>query len=112
MDTNELDLNVNSKSEITGYSLNGGGVDTVEYSGKIPDDFVENFKPAFYLLQNGLIVTNPNYVAPTWEPSKGGSVWDAVNAIGQQVATLSAQQLINTQDISDIKNQLKPTKEA
>lgn len=91
MNTDVLDLIVDSDNEITGYSTNGGLVDAIEFSGDIPDGFEDNFKPSFYLLQNNEIVVNPNYVEPTWEPPKDVSEKDAINSIGKQAAIMAQQ---------------------
>ena len=61
-------LIINDKSEITDFSYNDQGFGTsqnaIKYSGNVPNVFLANFKPSFYLLKNNQIVANPNYVAP------------------------------------------------
>lgn len=54
-----------------------GGIDFDEKS--LPEDFYQQFKPSFYLLQNDEIVENPNYVAPE-PPVIGPSKQDEINA--------------------------------
>lgn len=62
-----MKVKVNDNNEIVAYVKYGDilGDNLIEFEGnKIPDDFYENYKPSFYLLQNNEIVENPNYVAP------------------------------------------------
>lgn len=69
----------NEKNEILGYVTTGGVDGFINYEGKIPDEFYDKFKPKFYILQNNLIVENPDYVAPEL-PVIGPSEQDKVNA--------------------------------
>lgn len=76
---------------IIGFVKIGMLDNTVEYTGVVPDDFEEKFKPKFYMLKNGAIIENPNYVEPE-SPAIGPS------AIEQQVAALGYQQMQDAQD--------------
>lgn len=70
---------INEKNEILGYVTTGGVDGFIEYDGKIPDEFYDKFKPKFYMLVDGVIIKNPNYVAP--EPLVvGPSKQDKINA--------------------------------
>ena len=76
---------------IIGFVKIGALDGTVEYTGVVPDDFEVKFKPSFYMLQDGVIVENPNYVEP--EPPVIGP-----SAIEQQVAAIGYQQMQDSQD--------------
>ncbi len=56
---------VNENNEIVQYASMGELPDSIEYDGAIPEDFREKFKPSFYMIQDGVIVENPDYVATT-----------------------------------------------
>ncbi|MGK4034602.1 DUF2977 domain-containing protein [Pediococcus acidilactici] len=66
-------------NEIIEYAIVGHISGSVYFDGNIPDDFNENFKPSFYLLENDAIVENPDYVAPE-PPVIGPSQQDKINA--------------------------------
>ncbi|MDE3751887.1 DUF2977 domain-containing protein [Pediococcus pentosaceus] len=59
---------------ITDYAKGSGlvGDNIVQYTGTIPDDFEENFKPSFYMLKDDEIVLNPDYVEPVNTPPNDG----------------------------------------
>lgn len=63
----ELKITVNENDEITGYAIVGGIEDeiSVPYE-EVPTNFVENFKPKYYLFKNGDFKVNKNY-KPTEE---------------------------------------------
>jgi Protein of unknown function (DUF2977). len=84
-------LLLDDKQVIIGFVKIGALDGTIEYNGPIPDDFYEKFKPSFYMLKNGAIIDNPNYVEPE-SPAIGPS------AIEQQVAALGYQQMQDNQD--------------
>ena len=63
-----MQLLINDQQAITGYVTVGSADKGIEYTGTLPDGFEENFKPSFYLFQNGNVVANPNYVTPV-EPT-------------------------------------------
>lgn len=86
-------LVVNQTSEIISYVKVGTIEGAIEFGGTIPDDFEDNFKPSFYLLQNDEIVLNPNYVEliPS-RPDTGPTAEQLmINQLGLQVATLTAE---------------------
>lgn len=71
---------INEKSEIIAFTRIGGLPDAVDFDDtKVPIDFDYNFKSSFYLLKDGEIVKNPNYVAPE-PPVIGPSQQDKINA--------------------------------
>lgn len=84
-------IKTNKNNEITEMAIYGGLEGSFEYTGVIPDDFEEKFKPFFYMVKNGAIIENPNYVEP--EPPVIGP-----SAIEQQVAALGYQQMQDSQD--------------
>lgn len=68
---------------IVDYAMGSGliGDNVVQYSGNIPDEFYEDFKPGFYMLQDDKIIENPDYVAPSdIPPVIGPSKQDKINA--------------------------------
>ena len=79
---------MNSQNEIVAYT-NLGNIDgSTYYGGTLPDGFDENFKPSFYLFQNGTIVANPNYVTPVEPTPDNGPTaeQESLTAIAQQMA--------------------------
>ncbi|ALC09303.1 DUF2977 domain-containing protein [Lactiplantibacillus plantarum] len=83
-----MQLLINNQQAIIGYVTVGSADQGIEYTGTLPDGFEENFKPSFYLFQNGTIIANPNYVTPV-EPtpdSRPTSEQEALTAIAQQMA--------------------------
>ena len=91
-------LQVNDSDEIIAYATLGDINDSTEYAGTVPDGFYENYKPSFYLLQNNEIVENPNYVAPKPPEIKPSD-------LEKQVATLSYQQMVDSQTIETLQQQ-------
>lgn len=93
-----MKLLVNENNEIEAYSIWGDIEGTIDFTETVPDDFYEKFKPSFYLLKNGEIIENPNYVAPKppeIEP----------NNLEKQVATLGYQQMADIQTINALQQQ-------
>ncbi|QGZ70042.1 DUF2977 domain-containing protein [Pediococcus pentosaceus] len=86
-----MKLIINDKSEILAFTVFGDVDNSLEYNGEVPEDFRDKFKPKFYMLVDGVIVENPNYVKPE-PPEIGPSV------IEQQVAALGYQQMQDNQD--------------
>lgn len=77
-----MQIVLNEKNEIMSFTLIGEINDSKsrEYDGELPDDFVEEFKPGAYLLDdNNVIAKNPDYVAPE-PPVIGPSQQDKINA--------------------------------
>lgn len=63
----ELKITVNENDEITGYAIVGGIEDEISVTyEEVPTNFVENFKPKYYLFNNGEFKVNKNY-KPTEE---------------------------------------------
>lgn len=55
-------ITVNENNEITGYAIIGGIEGDFEISDDIiPQEFILNYKPKYYLYQNEQIIVNPNY---------------------------------------------------
>lgn len=88
-----MQITVNSVGEIISYVKVGTIEDAIGFDGIIPNDFEDNFKPSFYLLQNNEIVVNPNYVEPTPPKPTTGPTTEQVmiNQLGLKYAELSAK---------------------
>lgn len=86
-----MKLIINDKQEIISYVLIGDMTDSIEFKGAVPDGFEENFKPSFYLLQNNMIVLNPNYTEPAQPTTPTGPTTEQlmINQLGLQVVTLT-----------------------
>ncbi|TWW13589.1 hypothetical protein LABALGNA3A7_05120 [Dellaglioa algida] len=55
---------LNDKQEIISYVIFGDIENSIEYDYVIPDGFEAQFKPSFFMVENGAIRLNPNYEAP------------------------------------------------
>ncbi|MDV2912325.1 DUF2977 domain-containing protein [Pediococcus acidilactici] len=89
-----IKFELNDKNEIISYVKQGGivGIDLTDFdASKLPDDFFDNYRSGYYMLQNDKVIENPNYAAP--EPPEIGS-----STIEQQVAALGYQQMQDNQD--------------
>lgn len=86
-----MKLLLNEKNEILNYVLLGDIDGTVEYDGEIPDDFEDSFKPTFYMIKDGEIVENPDYVEPSNTPpvSSPTSMQEAINKLGEVTAKIA-----------------------
>lgn len=93
-----IKLRVNNDDEITGYATSGDISDSIEFKGNIPDRFEESFKPSFYLLQNDEIIVNPNYEKPV-------AVDSGPSQNQQQLAAVTYQQMMTTQDVTTLQTQ-------
>lgn len=84
-------IKINDQNLILEYTTIGGLPDSIEYTGTIPDDFEINFKPFFYMLQDGEIIENSNYVEPSNTPpvSSPTSMQEAVNKLGEVTAKIA-----------------------
>lgn len=84
-------INIDNEKEIIGYAMTGELGEGIQFDGLIPDEFYENFKPRFYLLQNNAIVLNPNYTEPAHPTTPTGPSTEQlmINQLGLQVATLT-----------------------
>ncbi|USF96128.1 hypothetical protein [Latilactobacillus phage TMW 1.46 P1] len=88
-----MQITVNSVGEIISYVKVGTIEGAIEFSGTIPDDFEDNFKPSFYLLQNNAIVLNQSYVEPKPTIPATGPTTEQVmiNQLGLKYAELAAK---------------------
>lgn len=59
-----MQILLNDKNEITNYAIVGGFEDGIEIDN-IPDNFIVNFKPRFYLYNEGKIEVNKEYKEET-----------------------------------------------
>lgn len=59
-----MQVQVNDKNEVVGFAATGtiGGGITIN---AVPDNFVTDFKSGYYVLVNGVLSINPNYVDPS-----------------------------------------------
>ncbi|BAP85947.1 hypothetical protein LOOC260_114110 [Paucilactobacillus hokkaidonensis JCM 18461] len=89
----------NDKNEIIGYAVTGSLTDAIIVD-KVPDDFMANFKPSFYLLKDGVIIANPNYTAP-----KESVLATVPSTIETQLAALAYQQMTTQQTITYLQTQ-------
>ncbi|KAF0372751.1 DUF2977 domain-containing protein [Pediococcus acidilactici] len=75
----KLELVLNDDGFIESFSRYGSISGSVTWTGTLPEDFEGKFKPSFYLLKNGEIIENPDYVEPI--PAKSEpSEQDKINA--------------------------------
>lgn len=57
-----MQISTNNNNEIIGYAFIGGFENGIELDDNIvPQDFLQNYKPKYYLYQNERIVVNTNY---------------------------------------------------
>lgn len=94
-------IKINDQNLILEYTTIGGLPDSIEYDGIVPDDFETKFKPCFYMIQNGEIIENSNYVEPSNTPpvSSPTSMQEAINKLGEITAKI-------TEDDNQIKTAL------
>lgn len=59
-----MQILLNDKNEITNYAIVGGFEDGIEIDN-IPDNFIVNFKPRYYLYNEGKIEVNKEYKEET-----------------------------------------------
>lgn len=96
MDSIQLVLDENNLiTEISVVGTIDGGVD---YSGELPEGFIQNFKSNFYMLKDDTIIKNTDYSAPK-EPEFGSSQQDKINAqlMLSQAKQKEAQDKFNAQ---------------
>lgn len=88
-----MQIIANQVGEVISYVKVGTIEGAIEFGGTIPDDFEDNFKPSFYLLQNNEIVVNQNYVEPTLPKPTTGPTTEQVmiNQLGLKYAELAAK---------------------
>ena len=61
-----MQILVNGEREITNYAIVGGFEDGIEIDN-IPDNFIVNFKPRYYLFEDNEIIVNKDYKEDTDE---------------------------------------------
>lgn len=93
-----VELKINSKNEIEALAEIGGFDDAVEFTGSVPDGFEANFKPSYYLLQDNEIVVNQDYKEPIITDPRPSEAQ-------QQLAQVTYQQMMTTQDITTLQTQ-------
>lgn len=85
-------LFLDKNNVIVGYETKGNSSAGIEYNpDTLPDDFEIKFKPSFYMIQDGLIVENPDY-EEIEIPAVGPSTTE------QQLAALGYQQMQDSQE--------------
>lgn len=86
-----MKLVINDKSEILAFTVFGDVDNSLEYEGEVPEDFRDKFKPKFYMLKDGEIVENPDYVEPSDTPPDDSptSVQGAINKLGEATAKMA-----------------------
>ena len=93
-------VRLNDNQEITDYATIGGLTNAIEIKDeKLPDDFTRNFKSSFYLLKDDEVVENPNYQEITIDGYSGPT------QIDKDVATVTYQQMMTTQDVTTLQTQ-------
>lgn len=95
-----MKLVLNEKNEILSYISLGDVDGAVDYQGEIPEDFYEKFKPEFYMLVDGAIGENPDYVEPSSSLPTGPS--DLQNIVMQQAKTIAQIQQMLMQQNNEI----------
>lgn len=104
-----MKLVLNEDNTIASYCEMGDIPNSIDYTGNVPDDFEDKFKPSFYLLKNDGIVENSNYVEPTDTPPDDGPT-NVQQVVMQMSATVTQmQQLIMSQEreIAELKGGTK-----
>lgn len=102
-------LQVNEKSEIIGYAKKGDLSDSIEFTGAIPDNFEEEFKPYFFIIKNSTIIENPNYIdnsnpSPDDSPT---SIQVILKATTGQLADHCAGLSEHSDEIAELKDVVK-----
>lgn len=98
-----IKFELNDKNEIISYVKQGGivGIDLTDFdASKLPDDFFDNYRSGYYMLQNDKVVENPNYIAPLPSVSTGPS--DVQNIVMQQAKIIAQMQSALMQQSKDI----------
>lgn len=79
-----MQLLIDEQQQITSYATFGGLVDGIDYAGPIPATFTLDFQSGRYLLQQNVIVVNPDYVAPSYPTEQPSDLQQAITALGEQ----------------------------
>lgn len=94
-------IKINENNEIEEFATTGGLPNSIEIDDSLkPVDFNHLFKKGYYLYQDSEIIVNPNYEEPSIEiPTPEPSESD------KQVAQLTYQQMMTTQDVTTLQTQ-------
>ena len=93
------------KDQIVSFALIGDLDNSIEVNDSIiPDDFMENFKPNYYLYDNNIISINTNYkepelVVPDVKPSESQKL---LMSLSQNVATLQSMIMAQNQQMAQL----------
>lgn len=88
-----MEILLNNKNEIINYAIVGHVDGFTEYTGEIPEDFADKFKPSLYLMKENIIIENPDYVVPDITVPNGPTNSDkTVAALTLQMAKQSERQ--------------------
>ncbi|MHC9533132.1 DUF2977 domain-containing protein [Dellaglioa sp. L3N] len=100
-----IKISLNHLNEVINFAKIGDIENSIEYVGVIPDDFEVKFKPSFFMLENDVIIGNPDYKEPVIEePSKVPTKTDKTIAqlMLQQAQQKLAQDKFNAQMLLEI----------
>ena len=93
------------KDQIVSFALIGDLDNSIEVDDSIiPDDFMDNFKPNYYLYDNNIISINTNYkepalVVPDVKPSESQKL---LMSLSQNVATLQSMIMAQNQQMAQL----------
>ena len=106
-----MQVKTDENSLIVAYAIVGqleGGIEV-----DAPDDFINNFKPKYYMLQNNKVIVNPDYTEPSEssdEPSNPTAEQIALTALAQgcsggleRIKSLEESVTALAQDLGDEK---------
>lgn len=122
-------ITINDNNEITGYAIVGGIEGDFEISDNIiPQEFIQNYKPKYYVYQNKQIIVNPNYeeesntpYVPPMITSNGpdeelrrmfANMQEQLVQGNMMVAQVAQQNADLTQEIVNMTNEIKQLKGA
>ena len=120
-------ITINDNNEITGYAIVGGIEGDFEISDNIiPQEFIQNYKPKYYVYQNKQIIVNPNYeeesntpYVPPMITSNGpdeelrrmfANMQEQLVQGNMMVAQVAQQNADLTQEIVNMTNEIKQLK--
>lgn len=93
-----MKLLLNDNQEIIAYATLGDLNASIEYTGTMPVDFEDSFKPNFYLFKDGEIVVNEDYQDPViTDPGPSESQ--------QQLAQVTYQQMMTAHYVTTLQTQ-------
>ncbi|EPM7560448.1 DUF2977 domain-containing protein [Enterococcus faecium] len=99
MDEKEMEtikLVLDGTGHVTSFAVIGEIEGATDYSGPFPENFFDDPFPTRYLLENGVLVEDPNFVAPAIPEDNGPSLGDQLKQVSQNLAKASFQ-LMTTQ---------------